>query len=153
MTTLHSVIGQDINSESLQALVRELGPFQSSIQDLAPDENIRADHYLTNKAGGIQLRHSPLGIVEVIFLYGAGRDGFSGYRGPFEDGVTFASTAKDIVDVLGPPQFHKPERKTPLLGMKGESLRYDCPSHSIAFQMALGGKGVSLVTITAPQVP
>jgi hypothetical protein len=151
MTALHSLIGQDVNCESVQATIRWLGPFHSSIQDLAPDENMRPDHYLTNKAGGIQLRHAPSGTIEVIFLYGAGRDGFSEYRGPLEGGITFASTAKDIVAALGTPQFHKPERNRPLLGKVGETVRYDLASHSIGFQMALGGQGVSLVTISAPR--
>ena len=151
MISLYSLIGQNANSESAQAMLRWLGPFHSSILDLAPDENMRADHYMTNKAAGIELRCSPAGIIEVIFLYGADRDGFSEYRGCLEGGVTFASTAADIVAALGPPQFHKPERKTPILGMMGQQLRYDRPSYSIGFTVALGGDRVSLVTISAPR--
>jgi len=44
MTALHSLIGQDVNCESVQGTIRWLGPFDSSIQDLAPDENMRPDH-------------------------------------------------------------------------------------------------------------
>lgn len=152
MHELLSILGKSVESAEVLAVLRQIGHFTPSIQDLAPDENMRPDHYLTDKSRGIQLRHAPSGEVEVVFLYGSGKDGFSQYQGSLGSGVSFFSSPQQVLAAHGEPAFHKPQREVHGLGIVGETLRYDYPKHSLSFQARPHGKGLLLVTLMASHV-
>lgn len=152
MDSLVALLGKNIESADVRATLDGIGKFTSSIQDLAPDENMRPDRYLTDKGRGVQLRLAPTGEIEVIFLYGSGKDGFSQYQGVLRAGVSFFSSPQQILALCGEPAFHKPRREIPILGLTGETLRYDYPEYSMSFQSRPDGRGLLLVTLMAPHV-
>jgi len=145
---LSQLLGKNTKAFEAIVLAREFPSLKASTLDLAPDENVAQEHYLSSESEGIQVRHSDAGTIEVIFLMSEGRHGFSQYRRALGKGLAFAADASSVAQALGEPTIRKPARVISFIGQVGETMRYDYPTHSVHFQFLASGTGVELITLT-----
>ncbi|RDZ26008.1 hypothetical protein DX914_19295 [Lysobacter silvisoli] len=83
--------------------------------------------------------------MQVVFLYGGGKEGYHRYGGSLGPGLSFDASRADVESVLGVPARNALPGKT-LLGSHGGWLRYDYPVHSVHFAFDLTGR-LELVTL------
>lgn len=147
---LSRLLGKNINTPEAIVFARDFPSLKAYSLDLASDENVAPEHYLSSEFEGIQVRHSNTGTIEVAFLMSEGKDGFSQYRRVLGNGLSFTSNASDVVQVMGEPSVRKPTRVISLIGQVGETMRYDYPTHSVHFQFLISGKGIEQITLSLP---
>ena len=145
---LSQLLGKNTKASEAIVFVREFPSLKASTLDLAPDENLAPEHYLSSESEGIQVRHSETGTIEVIFLMGEGKGGFSQYRRTLGKGLSFIANASSVVQALGEPTIREPARVISFIGQVGETMRYDYPTHSLHFEFLASGTGVAQITLT-----
>ena len=148
LTQLSLLLGKNVGSPDTLPLLQAFPTLKSSVLDIASDENVEVEHYLTSESEGIQVRHSSEGAIEVIFLMSEGKDGFSQYKPTLGAALSFSSCAPSVIQAMGQPTQAKPARTIALLGTVGETMRYDYPTHSIHFQFRASGNGIELITLS-----
>lgn len=149
--TLSTLIGSNVASQTAQSLLRPFANLEPSVFDLAGDENLPPEYFLSNRSAGIQIRHSKDGNIDVVFLFSEGKDDFEEYKGSLCEGVTFASAPNDIRKVFGEPQWSRPPRTIPGLGAVGETWRYELSECNLHFQFRENGFGIDQITLSAKQ--
>lgn len=150
MHTLVQIVGQSVASDSARSALSLYSPLVVEVQDLAPDEGLPKDFYLSNNQAGICIKHEEDGEITTIFLHSEGHEGYSGFQGDLGHGLSFSSSPEAVRNALGSPAFYREGGSISGLGEYGEVFRYDYPSHSIHLQFAVGSKKLELVTLMAP---
>jgi hypothetical protein len=145
MSVLTSALCKPLDSPEGRALRRAFPRLQPEVLDLAPDEGVQADYYLSSPQEGISLKHTDAGRITDIFLMNEGKDGYSQFVSELPDGLSFASAPAEVRRSLGAPEFELAESSRPFA--HGEILRYQRAGYASHIQFTAGGKGIELITL------
>ena len=151
MQHLVRILGQSVASDSVRSTLSLYSPLVAEVQDLAPEEGMQKDFYLSNAEAGICIKHEESGEITTVFLYSEGYEGYSRFQGDLGHGLSFSSVPESARRALGPPSFYREESSIGGLGAYGELMRYDYPTHSVHLQFSVGGKKLEMVTLMAPE--
>jgi len=89
------MLGKDINSAEMKAWLSNLG---TPIIDRYSDS-----YYYSFKPEGISLDFTTYDMLQAIFFYSEGADGYNQYQDNLPFGLSFQNTRKEIESILGPP--------------------------------------------------
>jgi hypothetical protein len=141
LLSLLPILGRPFVGSPLEAL----GPWVarlSALPAVAPDA-------LVHTAIGLEVCLSSDSIVETVFLHGWGHERFAQYSGPLPEGLTFASSRKEVRTVFGRPSSSADEQVLEYLGPIGAWDRYDLPAAHLHFQYRMSEPGIVLITLMA----
>jgi len=83
-------------------LPREMVPFSGSFRA-----------YVERKSEGVafsfrnDLRDDRAYVLDGVFSYSEGKDGYTEYRGALPSGISFSNSRDDILRLMGPPKWHR----------------------------------------------
>jgi len=153
MSTLTEVLGKHIDSAEVRFLRNAFPYLTAAVLDLAPDEGMPKDYFLSSPSEGISIKHTAAGQIEVVFLMGEGKDGYSQFAGELPEGLSFADSPDHVRKVLGPPGFERQASHRPFA--HGEIVRYNRLGYSLHIQFRGSGIGIELITLMcdSPKTP
>lgn len=141
MEKLTSIINKPITSVEVR---RVLSRFNLIDQVFGPlEEGIPSERFLTDKAGGVQVKIQPDGHIGAIFLHSFGKDGFGQFQYPLVSDLSFSSEPEDVIERLGTPSTSATLNPSSF-GVTSWA-KYEKPMHAIHFSFGVGG--ITLVTI------
>ena len=143
------LLGRRLDDTDVQVYLSLLGP-ASEPEEEDNDEGVeKIGEYVSFMDSGVEIE-SEAGVVQAVFLYPGGEDGFAAYRGPMPLATSMTDTQSDIRRLLGTPTFHMPAKELPFLGRRGPVDRYDRPAYSVAFDYDEHSGGIRLLTVMHP---
>jgi hypothetical protein len=141
------ILGRSLGDTGLHALLDKLGDIEAETLDLAPDENLPPEYYLTSRTHGLQMRHSAAGRIEAISLFILPSDDISAYVGLIVAGLTGTSLREQVLDAMGKPDFEAAPRTLPILGRRGWIYRFDREPFSFHFEFSADDGRLARVTL------
>ena len=142
---LVEAIGRPLESTEGRRLLQRFRALRPEVLDLAPDEGLPPDHYLSSPDEGISIKHTAAGRITDVFLMAAGKDAFAQFAGALPEGLSFADTPLVVQARLGAPSFRRDASAAPFA--HGTILRYDRPGYSLHVQFREDRPGIELVTV------
>lgn len=141
---LISLVGQPVESPSVQALIRSERLQSSAEEDMEEGEPVQS--YLTSYHGGYQLVHS-LGRISTLFIYVTPKDGFAACISPLPYDLLPQSTRSDVRQRLGMPTRSGAAQSLPPLGRYGPWDRFDGTDLCLHVQYTESNERIELITI------
>lgn len=145
MSELIAVLGKHLVSAEAASLRNAYPRLAPEVLDLAPDEGMPKDHYLSSPADGISLKHTASGQVTTVFLMGEGKDGYAQFADALPEGLSFTHSPTEVRRALGTPSFERAAARRPFA--HGELLRFDRPGYVLHIQFRESGTGIDLLTL------
>ncbi len=155
MDSLIRILGKSIDDPFVESVLEpfELRRWESNGEDDDLDDDSES---LLDTAQGLEVQFSKAGIIETVFLYSHGHQGFARFPRPLINGLTLQSTREEVQDAIGEPTHSGGPNEMSLLGRIGPWDRYDRPDGALHFQFRYDVDAIQLVTLmtlsTAPTV-
>jgi len=135
-------LGLSVDSEEVAELLAEFELSEDSYRSGLYPEAV----YFESPARGLALL-SEHGIVDSIFFYSDGRDGFSQFEGTLSHGLTMASTKEEIRTALGTPSTSSSAVSLSKSLSHDGWDRFDLPTHTLHFSYGASDQ-IVLATIS-----
>jgi hypothetical protein len=129
---------------------REVREYLGAYGSFPDPEVIEDDVYWQFYDAGVALLTGRDHVIQTVFLYAAGHEGYSGYRGELPLGLTLDLGPGSAAALLGEPAFSAPARQIKYLGHKGPMERYDLPSFSVHLEFAQASGRLLVVSLMTP---
>ena len=143
---LVAVVGLQVDTDAVRALVAADGLLASAEPDLEEDEPQRA--YLSNPSAGYQFMHHS-GRVVAAFLYAEPAEGFAAFPGPLPGGLHREVSRAEVRARFGAPEQSGEAVKLPWLGRKGAWDRFVVGAVRVHFHYTEFGQRVRMVSVMA----
>ncbi|MBL8022228.1 MAG: hypothetical protein JNM27_21310 [Leptospirales bacterium] len=116
------LLNANVNARSTKGLLRTLAPLEFERLDY-PTENIPPENFLSNENLGVEIRHTDVGIIEVIVLF------LPQCKGVLPRTLTPESGPAECLQKLGPATSTRPPGTVPVLGAFGLGLGFQMSNH------------------------
>jgi hypothetical protein len=137
------LLGHSVDEREVREYLAAYGAF--------PDpEVIEDDVYWQFYGSGVALLTDRDHVIQTVFLYATGHEGYSGYRGPLPLGLSHDLGPGAAAALLGEPAFSAPARQIQYLGHKGPMERYDLPTFSVHLEFAQASGKLLVVSLMTP---
>lgn len=144
MDQLFEILGKPVDSPESRAALDE---FELTRWDTGADGDEEDDVSLVDPAQGIEVQHTPDGVIQSIFLFSHGHQGFARFSRSLSRNLTFQSTRADVREQFGEPDLSGAPTTGTLLGDSGPWDRYTLPGGYIHFQFRFDRDAIQLVTL------
>jgi hypothetical protein len=146
MDCILTLIGQGVNSESVQSIIVTDSLVPSAEDDL--EEGVPPMHYLSSYKGGYVLTHVR-GRISAAHLFLTPANDYRPFDGALLSGLSRRSTRGEVQHRLGKPSRSAEARTVRILGRQGPWDRYDGEHVCIHFQYAEHDDRIQLITVMA----
>ncbi len=131
-----NVLGVKINNDEFKKICKEFALLEDIVSE---------DIYFENEKEGIAFLCEG-GIVDTVFFFGEGKDGYRKYKGQLVMGLTFNSVKEDVYRAMGKSTSFSPPKSFPGVSHGGWD-RYDLGKYAIHFTYSISTGTIELFTL------
>jgi filamentous hemagglutinin len=144
MSDLKALLGKRRDDFIVRRFLKELG---DDAKVLAEEDGT----YYEFQQRGVSLLFDLEERLKAIYLYHAGRDGYTQYAGDLPDRITFMDHQDDVLRKLGAPSKAGGGEASLLYEVVPNWIRYDHDGYSVHVELSAADGSVSLVTLMSPE--
>lgn len=116
--------------------------------DLPANGSDLKEVFIRDRSAGFEARLAASGEIVDVFLLREGYQGFAGFPYSLVGELGLEASKSDIEAEFGTPDWSRPPRRIPLLGERGETLRYERDAYMLIFQFSAADGRLDQVTVS-----